>query len=144
VIISAKLNIQEKGVIIMKNAAALSVQHGNPGCYTQVKVSVDSNLASAFKAACIASNVSMASKFTQFMAEYTKTAIKNKPSPDYSTRRKRRAAIKSVVKQLEKIKAAEERYIDNIPENLQNSAVFDAAEEYLSRLDEAIEILDSM
>jgi flagellar biosynthesis chaperone FliJ len=64
-----------------------------------------------------------------------------KSSPDYSTRRKRRKAIDGVVQQLVQIKAFEERYRDNIPENLQNSSVYESAEEYIACLDEAIEQL---
>jgi hypothetical protein len=108
----------------------------------QVKVSVTPELASAFKAACAASNVSMASTLAQFMADFSNTAIKRKPQ--YTTRRQRRTAIKAMMRQLEHIKGAEERYMDAIPENLQGSVVFDNAEQSVSLLDEAIELLETI
>ena len=61
-----------------------------------------------------------------------------------STKRQRRAAIRSIMQQLEQIKAAEERYRDNIPENLQGSVVFEKADQYVSLLDEALDLLGSL
>jgi len=111
---------------------------------TQVKITVDTVLASSFKAACITSNASMAGAISKFMADYINAAADKKPAPDYSTRRKRRAAVKLVIKQLEQIKAGEERYIDNMPENLQGSVLYEAAEEYISLIEEAVSLLDSI
>jgi len=109
---------------------------------TQVKVSVAPEVASAFKAACAASNVSMVGALSEFMTGYTKTAVKRKP--EYTTRRQRRASVKSMVWQLEQIRTAEERYRDAIPDNLQGSVVFDAADQSVSLLDEAIDLLNSV
>ena len=111
--------------------------------YTQVKVSTDPQTASAFKKACTTANVSMAAELTRFMAEYSKGLVKRKAAPDYSTRRRRRTAINTIIKQLEEIKACEETSMGNIPENLQSSSVYDIAEEAVSSLDEAIDILSS-
>jgi len=66
--------------------------------YTQVKVSVDPGIASAFKEACAAANVSMAAELSKFMADYANGVVKHKAAPDYSTRRRRRAFIKSILK----------------------------------------------
>ena len=63
---------------------------------------------------------------------------------DYSTRRKRRAAINLMVGQLENIAAAEEAYRDNIPDNLLGSDLYEAAEEYICLLDEATDLLRSI
>jgi len=63
---------------------------------------------------------------------------------DFSTRRKRRAAITQMAGQLELIAAAEEAYRDNIPLNLTGSQLYDAAEEYIDLLDEAVEMLRSI
>ena len=109
--------------------------------YTQIKVSVAPGIASAFKEACFASNVSMAAVLTEFMASYSKCPAKPKALPDYSTRRRRRAAIKEIIAQLELMKAWEEKVLDNTPENLQGSGVYDATEEAVSSLEEAIDIL---
>ena len=112
--------------------------------HKQVKVSVGMDVALAFKEACATSNITMANKLEQFMADYSKTVMKRKSSPDYTTRRQRRTAIKKIIEQLEQIKSFEERYRDRIPENLQGSAVYDTAEEYVSSMEEAIELLSSI
>ena len=106
--------------------------------YTQIKVSVDPCTAFAFKEACATSNVSMAAVLSGFMAGYSKRPIKQKTMPDYSTRRRRRAAIKRILGDLESIKICEEMVLENMPENLQGSGAYDAAEEAVSSLEEAI------
>jgi hypothetical protein len=112
--------------------------------YTQIKVSVDPSVADAFRKACAAADISMSANLTGFMTEYSNTAQKRKTVPDYSTRRQRRAAMRSIVLQTERIRAAEERYRDNIPENLQGSVVFEKADECVSLLEEVIELMDSV
>ena len=67
----------------------------------QVKVSVDPDLAHKFSIACANIDVSMAEVISKFMSDFTNTANKKKPMPDYSTKRQRRAAIKKIIKQLE-------------------------------------------
>jgi len=110
----------------------------------QVKVSVPPNVAAAFKKMCADNDVSMAGELTQYMADYASVEKGKKDATlDFSTKRKRRKAIKSIIKQLEQIKGFEEQYRDNIPENLQGSTVYDNAEECVAWLEEAIELLDS-
>ena len=77
---------------------------------------------------------------------YEKAQIntKQKHSPDYSTKRLRRAAIHKIIQELEQIKDCEEQYRDKIPENLQGGAFFDGAEEFISYLDSAIEALETI
>ena len=111
---------------------------GSTAKYTQIKVSVDPGIAYAFREACVASNVSMATVLAEFMAGYSKCPAKPKAMPDYSTRRRRRAAVKGVIAKLELMKAWEERVLDNTPENLQGSGVYDATEEAVSSLEDAI------
>jgi len=65
----------------------------------------------------------------------------NKPPPSYKTKRQRRAAMKRILNQLEQIKAAAEKSRDNFPDNLQGSTSYEAAEEYINALEEALEIL---
>jgi len=110
--------------------------------YAQVKISVAPEVASAFKAACAASHTSMAGTLSQFMAEYQGTVAKRKP--EYATRRQRRTAIKAILQQMELIRDAEIRCRDAIPENLQGSIVFENADECVSLLDEAIELIGSI
>ena len=113
----------------------------NTAKYTQIKVSVDTGIASAFREACVTSNVSMAAVFTEFMAGYSKCPAKPKAIPDYSTRRRRRSAIKGIIVQLEMMKAWEEKVLENTPENLQGSGAYDATEEAVSSLEDAIDAL---
>jgi len=69
---------------------------------------------------------------------------KNKLANDYSTRRKRRAALLSIISSLEQISLAEESYRDNMPLNLQNSDAYDDAGYYVELLDEAADVLRSV
>jgi len=110
---------------------------------TQVKVSADPQVADAFRKACAASGISMAAELSRFMADYSSGLVKRRAAPDYTTRRRRRAAIVAIIKQLELMKAFEERVCKNMPENLQGSAAYDAAEEAASSLEDAIEALSS-
>lgn len=112
--------------------------------YKQVKISAPSFVSTAFKDTCAENGVSMASVLSQFMADYSNVSMKkNRHSPDYTTKRKRRSAVKSIIQHLEQIRAAEEQYRDHIPENLQGSVVFENAEQTVSLLEETIDLLDS-
>jgi len=112
--------------------------------YTQVKVSVNSEIAAAFKASCLTSDISMASVLSQYMAKYSNTSHKNNSSSSLSTKRQRRASIDKVIRQLECIKTYEEDYRDRIPENLHSSIVFESADQWVSVLDDVIESLMSL
>ena len=108
---------------------------------TQVKVSVDPEIASAFKKACAAAKVSMAAELSRFMDDYANGSVKRKAAPNYSTRRSRRTVIKAMLKELEQIRVCEERVRDNTPDNLQYSSAYEATEATISALDEAIDAL---
>jgi len=112
--------------------------------HTQVKVSVDPQIAAAFKKACAAGKVSMAAELTRFMADYSNSLVKHKAVPDYTTRRKRRAVVKRIISELGQLKAAEERLLDSAPENLQGSQVYETADEYISIYDDVIDQLGEM
>jgi hypothetical protein len=109
----------------------------------QVKISVDKEIASAFKKTCADSNVSMAATISKFMAEYTGTAANRRHMPDYSTKRQRRAVIRKYIKGLEQIKDHEESYRDAIPANLEGSIVYENAEEAVAMLEEVLELLEA-
>jgi hypothetical protein len=128
----------------MGNAATQSKQRWNSKHYTQLKISVAPKTASAFKAACASSGVSMAGTLSQHMVEYSKTALKSGRQPVYVTKRQRRAALKSILQELELIKIAEAHSRDNIPENLQGAEIFENADQCVSSLEEAIELLASI
>jgi hypothetical protein len=51
--------------------------------------------------------------------------------------------MKRLVRLLERVKDAEACYRDNIPENLRGSSVYDSADESVSVMEEALEILAS-
>jgi hypothetical protein len=117
-------------------------QHWNADHYTQVKVSVPPELAAAFKAKCAVAGVSMASEISRFMLEYiNKRSLSKSPINPFETRPQRRKAFNVIIEQLRAIMDAEQAYLDNIPENLQNSRFYDAAETSISALDEALDIL---
>ena len=67
----------------------------------------------------------------------------NKPMPNYTTKRQRRAAMKRIIEQLRLIKSAEEQSRDNTPESFHGSQSYEAAEECVSALDEVLELLAS-
>ena len=117
-------------------------QRWNSSHYAQIKVSVSPELAEAFKAKCKAENVSMASKISQFMiAETSGNRSETLPSHPCSTRPKRRRALEVQIEKLVEIMEAERSYMENIPENLQSSQFFEAAELTVSALEEALDIL---
>ena len=112
--------------------------------YTQLKVSLKPDIATIFKAVCVKNDVSMTSVISQLISQYCGIAIKKgNYSPDLSTKRQRRAAVRNTIFLLERIRDNEEQYRDNIPGNLQASAGFESAESSISALDEVIDLLES-
>ena len=109
--------------------------------HTQVKVSVDPETAAAFKAACAASNVSMAAELSHFMIDYANGSAKRKAAPDYSTRRRRRTIVRAMIREMEQMRECEESVRDNCPENLQGSNAYETTEEAINSLDNAIDAL---
>jgi len=104
---------------------------------TQVKFSIQQEIAAAFKAKCAAAGVSMASEISRFMSGH----IPKKTEPNVTTRQQRRRALSKAILLLEAIADAEQDYKDNIPINLQNSQRYEAAEQAASALEEALDIL---
>lgn len=126
----------------MGDAASSAGAKGARKAYAQVKVSIDPEVSSAFRTACSKSNVSMAEVLSPFMAKFSKTTLSRKA--ENATRRQRRASVGAIIRQLEQIKGAEERYRDAIPVNLSGSAVYETADASVSLLEEAIDILGSV
>ena len=121
-----------------------SKQRWNADHYKQVKFSVAPHVATAFKAACEAANVSMASELSAFMSRYIGDSTSTDGySPDLSSRRKRRAALAFIILQLGRIRDNEEWYRDRIPDNLQGGTAFDNAEQCISSICDAIDLLES-
>ena len=116
----------------------------SPKRYTQIKVSIPFETAATFKEACAASDITMTCAISQFMDKFNGAAnVKGDYTPDLSTRRQRRTAVNSLIRQLERVKINEEQYLDNIPENFQSSTAYENAEQCVSVLLEAIELLES-
>jgi len=63
---------------------------------------------------------------------------------NYSTRRKRRVALFSIISALEQLSLAEENYRDNVLDGLKNSEAYDNTSYYIDLLDEAIDSLRSI
>jgi len=117
----------------------------NRNCITQVKVSVMSEVAKSFKAACKANDSTMVEILSDYMRKYSKVATqKGEYSPNLSSRRQRRAAIQAIIRQLERIRENEDIYRDNIPENLHGGNAYEVAEQSVIILEEAIDILSSV
>jgi hypothetical protein len=93
---------------------------------TQVNVALPKELAAAFKARCGAAGISVAGEVARLMAESLgmpppakKKAVP--AAPKFDTRLARRKAVKSALWLLGEVRAAEEAYMDRIPEQLQES-----------------------
>ena len=126
----------------MPSTSNASEQRWNSAHYKQVKISVAPYLAAAFKETCVAAGASMASVLSDFMAGYCERPVNQAPPVDpYATRKLRRRAVEAMISQMELLTLAEERYRDNIPENLQGSARYDEANRCVDAANEAIEYM---
>ena len=111
--------------------------------HAQIKICVKSEIAAGFKSKCIADGVSMASRIIGFMeTEVGRPTLKKTATDAVFTRGQRRKAIKNILDLLDKILVMETLYMDNIPENLQNSIVYERAEQAISSLEDAISLLN--
>jgi hypothetical protein len=107
----------------------------------QLKIWVDPALADAFRNECVLAGTSMAKEISGFMAQRTGGGPPVR-TPSLATRKDRRTAIRRIVAELEAVRASEERYMDNIPENLQGGAAYEAAGETVEAIGQAIEALE--
>jgi len=111
----------------------------------QLKITVDAQLASAFKAACKKSGVSMASEIAGYMKEHINAKEKSLPSAKpvrIATRRDRRGSIRRIVTMIAAVRDAEEAYLAAIPEPLTSGPAYEAAESAVAMIDEAISLLE--
>ena len=128
----------------MGKTSNISKQQWNSAHYTQIKVYVKPDTACAFKAACAAADTSMACELSAFMEEFASPSKASLPYVKLKTLGNRRKAMRLVVKLLLEIHDAEEAYVTNTPENLQNSSRFEMAEDRLERLEEALESVEDI
>jgi hypothetical protein len=136
----------KKEAIALGKASNQAKQRWNSAHYTQVKLSVKSEIAAAFKESCLARGVSMASEITRFMTEKSNASgcqsqSSNRPVA-VGTRPQRRKEVKRVLELLGAMIGAETQYMDNIPQNLKHSRNYDMAQQSLAALEQAAELLE--
>ena len=111
--------------------------------YAQVKARVRPEIAAAFRAKCIADGVSVSAEIIRFMSGRAGAGAPRKPGSDgVATRRQRRETVKALMLRIEAVLEAERAYMSNIPENLQNSRVYDTAEQTIEDLEDALNSLE--
>ena len=131
----------------MGNAVNSAKTRWNAANYTQIKAYVAPDIASAFKAVCAVADASMNSVLSQFMAEYCgmQTSKKLAIETDFvSTNKKRRKKHEELVSQLVQLRDAQEYANDNVHDNFRDTENYEAAEERVAKMDEAIDILKSV
>jgi hypothetical protein len=129
-------------VIILKTISNTLKLREPVSNHKQVKVTVDADIAEAFKITCVDAGVSMAVELSRFMSEYGKVTKKRKTVvDDVSTRKKRRKQVEAIINKMGHIRDAEMCYHDNFPENLKTSIPFESTEESISIMGEVIDLL---
>jgi len=104
---------------------------------TQVKFTIDSDIASSFKAQCAAEGISMASVICEFM----KTSHPAKDAKlKNDTRRHRKKAVMAAIGLVEDVLRMEEQYRDAIPEQFEGR--FETADQTCEQLEQAISCLE--
>ena len=115
-------------------------QRWNAGRYKQVKISTKPETAAAFKAACAAEGATMAGTLSEFMLKYAgQPGGQSRPAISVKTLKDRRKAAAFVHDIIAALLDAEEKFIDNAPENLSNSTRYELAEERVSKLQDVLE-----
>ena len=109
----------------------------------QLKIWVEQDTAAAFKAACAAVDISMSGEISRFMAERAKIIkqSQNKIEKKIENRGGRRNEVKAIIQKLEEIRDAEDNYKQNIPVNLTGGPAYEAAEQAVDLMDQAIDLL---
>jgi hypothetical protein len=134
----------------MADTGNKSKQRWNASHYTQVKISINPTIADAFKSACADCGVSMAGVLSQFMADYAAergvACVPQEPKAvdiidRYKTRKARRSAVKTITAMINDVLAAEERYFNNIPDNLHGSKWHTASEADIDVMQEIISLM---
>jgi len=105
---------------------------------TQVKFTIDSEIAAKFKARCVSEGVSMASVVSQFMKTSQPTKCVRVKT---DTRQLRKKAVQEAISFLVDLLQKESDYRDNIPEQFQ--ARHETADEACEQLSQAISCLES-
>ena len=129
----------------MGTAATKAKRKWNKEHYTNITAAMDPELAAKLKEDCKKRGISVSSVITGLVAGYLVSEApvpKERPqakSPD--NRRRRSRELWKHIAAIEDICCGEQRYLDNIPENLQGSVRCENAENSVERLRSAIDEL---
>jgi hypothetical protein len=120
-------------------------QKWNKKHYRQIKISIKPEIADGFQSACKASGKSMANELAGFMLSYLKQSTPmTEPAINFNALKGRRKAIGFAHKLLLELLGAEERYIENTPENLSSSIRYEMAVERADKLSEVIDAVEAI
>jgi hypothetical protein len=128
----------------MSIASTTAKQRWNKTHYSEIKASLKKELVEQFKIKCKENEVSIASVLAMLMSEYCGKRLqakKNKKTPKYDTRPKRRKMIDIITNQLEEILECESSYRSRMPENLENSIRAEAADLSIEKISEALDAI---
>jgi len=129
----------------MGKTSTASKHKWNTEHYTQVKVSVLPEIAQAFKEQCKVNGVSMAGEISRFMSgAVNESSPAKKSALGVETRAQRRKTLAVLIRQLAKVVAAEAEYRERIPENLQNSCRYEAADCAIANMENALDCLNEV
>ena len=114
-------------------------QKWNASKYTQVKFSTKPETAVAFKAACASAGDSMAGALSAFMLKYAgQSDLHNQPPVKVKTLSDRRKTAVFVHNIIAALLEAEERFVDNAPDNLSDCLRYEMAQERISQLQDVL------
>jgi hypothetical protein len=137
--------IRNLGGGFMGTAATKAKRKWNNEHYTNVTAAMDPELAAKLKENCKENSVSVTSVITELVAGYLNTEApepKERPQKKAPDNRGRRSKeLWKHISAIEEICRGEERYLDNIPENLQSSIRYENAESSVEHLQSAIDEL---
>ena len=120
-------------------------QKWNASHYTQVKFSTKPETAAAFKAACVAAGDSMAGALSRFMLKYTGQPNEQRQAPvSVKTLKDRRKTAVIVHNIIAALLDAEEKFVNNAPENLCESPRYEMAQERISKLQDVLDAMDEV
>ena len=108
------------------------------GGYIQIKAYVSPETAAAFREKCLRENVSVSGGLNEFI---NGEVGKRSPVDAVETRGRRRNAVGILMAKLGAVISAETAYRENIPENPGNSRVYEASEQTVEILEEALGLL---
>jgi hypothetical protein len=127
----------------MGSTGKASKQRWNEEHYKQVKTVAALETIDAFKTVCAAAGQSVNGAITRYMEASVKGGLGRKPPTlRLATRPQRRMSVRAVLSALRSIRDAEADYAERIPDNFRGGERYEASEQSVDALDEAIGLLD--